>query len=155
MRESIQRSLEAGDRYSAEYRQLRPDGTFSWMETTGTILFDKEARPERMIGVCTDISARKINEEEVKTARAELEKRVIDRTMELQRAENALRALSGRLLQMQDEERRRIARELHDSAGQILAALKMSLFPVQQRAKEVDPDIVGSLSRRACLSSMN
>ena len=38
-------------------------------------------------------------------------------------AENAARELSARLLQMQDEEHRRIARELHDSAGQVIAAL--------------------------------
>jgi len=43
------------------------------------------------------------------------------------RAENAARRLSGRILNLQDEERRRIARELHDSVGQYLAALKMNL----------------------------
>lgn len=42
-------------------------------------------------------------------------------------AENAARELSARLLQMQDEERRRIARELHDSAGQLIAALMMNI----------------------------
>ena len=45
--------------------------------------------------------------------------------------EENLRSLSGQLLQMQDEERRRIARELHDSAGQILAALSMNLLPLE------------------------
>lgn len=45
-------------------------------------------------------------------------------------AEANLRDLSGRLLKMQDDERRRIARELHDSAGQILAALSMKLTPL-------------------------
>jgi two-component system NarL family sensor kinase len=39
-------------------------------------------------------------------------------------------SLSGQLLKTQDEERRRIARELHDSAGQILAALSMNLTPL-------------------------
>jgi len=47
------------------------------------------------------------------------------------RAEEALRTLSGQLLRSQDEERRRIARELHDSAGQILAALSMNLTPLE------------------------
>jgi signal transduction histidine kinase len=44
-----------------------------------------------------------------------------------------LRLLSSRLLQMQDEERRRIARELHDSAGQIVAALGMNLIPLESQ----------------------
>jgi PAS domain S-box-containing protein len=52
--------------------------------------------------------------------------------------ENNLRELSARLLQLQDEERRRIARELHDSAGQLLAALNMNLSPLLQTANGVD-----------------
>jgi len=46
---------------------------------------------------------------------------------ERKRVEESLRILSGRLLKSQDDERRRIARELHDSAGQLLAALRMNL----------------------------
>lgn len=56
----------------------------------------------------------------LRTARDELEQRVEERTA-------AARQLSARLLQMQDEERRRIARELHDSAGQMVAALTMNI----------------------------
>jgi PAS domain S-box-containing protein len=55
------------------------------------------------------------------------------------RAELSLRELSGRLLQLQDEERRRIARELHDSAGQIIAALSMQLTRLaEDRQSAVD-----------------
>ena len=61
---------------------------------------------------------------------------------ERKRAEESLRDLSGRLLKMQDEERRRIARELHDSAGQILAALNMNLTPLASEANTVGPDSV-------------
>ncbi|HZR56726.1 MAG TPA: CHASE3 domain-containing protein [Terriglobales bacterium] len=50
---------------------------------------------------------------------------------ERRRAENAVRRLSARLLQAQDEERRKIARELHDGLGQYLAALKMNLVPLE------------------------
>ena len=64
------------------------------------------------------------------TAQGELEERVMERTAELNVANQGLRHLSARLLQMQDEERRRIARELHDSVGQTLAAL-MNLTTVR------------------------
>lgn len=49
------------------------------------------------------------------------------KTRQLKAAEEDLRRLSGRLMETQDEERRRIARELHDSLGQYLAAAKMTI----------------------------
>jgi PAS domain S-box-containing protein len=58
---------------------------------------------------------------------------------ERKRAEESLRDLSSRLLKMQDEERRRIARELHDSAGQILVALSMNLTPLASEASAAGP----------------
>jgi PAS domain S-box-containing protein len=54
--------------------------------------------------------------------------------------ETELHALSGRLLQAQDEERRRLARELHDSTAQLLAALGMNLAVLAQRAGSLAPD---------------
>src|SRR6266498_348265 len=55
------------------------------------------------------------------------------------RAEEALRTLSGQLLRTQDEERRRIARELHDSSGQILAVLSMNLTPLESENGKIPP----------------
>jgi signal transduction histidine kinase len=63
-------------------------------------------------------------------AQGELEKEVQKRTAELATANHSLGELSARLLRLQDEERRRIARELHDSVGQTLAALSMNLAAV-------------------------
>ena len=64
----------------------------------------------------------------------ELEALVTARTAELQK-------LTQRLLKVQDEERRRIARDLHDSTGQTLAALKMSIMLLQQSCKEDSPKL--------------
>jgi signal transduction histidine kinase len=69
-------------------------------------------------------------EQALRTAQSELENAVRSRTEELDKTNQSLRELSARLLQLQDDERRRIARELHDSVGQTLAALGMNLAAV-------------------------
>ena len=55
-------------------------------------------------------------------------------------AEQAIRRLSARLLTLQDEERRRIAREIHDSLGQYLAAVKINLQVMEQNVSETNRD---------------
>jgi signal transduction histidine kinase len=72
-------------------------------------------------------------------AHDELEGRVKERTTELRIAQENLRALSGRLLRMRDEEQRHIARELHDGSGQVLAALAMNLSIMQSEAESWGP----------------
>lgn len=74
-------------------------------------------------------------------ARTQLEARVKERTAELEEAEQRLRALNSRLLRAQDEERRRLARELHDSAGQLLVALSMNLVPLEQSLAKQNPEL--------------
>jgi signal transduction histidine kinase len=86
-------------------------------------------------------------ETQLRIIQAKLEQSVQERTQELLHASQELRELSARILQAQDEERRRIARELHDGAGQLLAALGME---ASNLASEGD-----RLSARAALSLRN
>ena len=75
--------------------------------------------------------SRRRENQELRIARGELEKQVKERTLELDTANSGLRQLTARLMRLQDDERRRIARELHDSVGQSLAALGMNLASVE------------------------
>ncbi len=108
---------------------------------------DKQLRLAGSIGALTNEAAeRKHAEAELQWANNELEQRVRERTAELSQAlaeleseiqvreqtGEQLRRLSVRLMTLQDEERRRIARELHDTTGQTLAALKMTVSLLQQ-----------------------
>ena len=68
-----------------------------------------------------------LREEALRDFNQDLEKRVTERTSLLRRAQESARQLGSRVLQLQDEERKRIARELHDSVGQNLSLLILNL----------------------------
>ncbi len=105
----------------------------------------------------SEIIERRRAEHQLRVAHDNLEKRVVERTVELQQkniqiqrqaetleaANRGLRELSSRLLRVQDEERRRIARDLHDSTGQVLALLGMNLSALE---KQSSPEIGAALS---------
>lgn len=79
-------------------------------------------------------------ESEVRARTRQLE----DRNLDVVQQSEQLRELSGRLLNTQDEERRHIARELHDSAGQTLAVLAMNLSSLIESARREAPELVQS-----------
>jgi signal transduction histidine kinase/PAS domain-containing protein len=85
-------------------------------------------------------------ESQLRVSQAELEQRVNERTQELLNASDELRELSARILQAQDEERRRIARELHDGAGQLLAALGMEVHNLASESDRLSSRGASSLS---------
>jgi signal transduction histidine kinase len=90
-------------------------------------------------------------EKNLQKAHDELEEKIKDRTADLAMANESLRELSSRLQQMRDEERRRIARELHDSVGQLLAALSMNLSIVEAQSAKLDPPGARALSENSAL----
>ncbi|HMD44045.1 MAG TPA: PAS domain S-box protein [Candidatus Acidoferrum sp.] len=104
-------------------------------------------RNGRIVGaskIARDISERKLVEARLKAVQDDLEKRVRERTAEFQEKHEELmkqsqivRDLSARLLQSQDAERRRIARELHDSVGQLLAAISMNISKVAREKEKL------------------
>jgi signal transduction histidine kinase len=98
-------------------------------------------------GVIAMGEARRRQNEKLRRAQAKLEDRVRERTADLDAANSSLRDLSARLLKSQDEERRRLARELHDSIGQLLAALGMNLTNVRgdiERLKKMESSLLDS-----------
>jgi signal transduction histidine kinase len=90
-------------------------------------------------------------EDQLRKAHDELEKKIEERTADLSLANESLRELSSRLQQMRDDERRQIARELHDSVGQLLAALSMNLGVVLSQSHKLDAAGVKAISENAAL----
>ncbi|HEY2118403.1 MAG TPA: PAS domain S-box protein [Candidatus Acidoferrum sp.] len=107
---------------------------------------DREGRIVGASKIARDITERKLTEARLKAVHDELEERVRERTAEFQEKNEELieqsqvvRDLSARLLQSQDAERRRIARELHDSVGQLLAAIGMNISKVAREKEKLSP----------------
>ena len=90
-------------------------------------------------------------EEQLRRAHGDLERKVRERTAELSMANENLRELSGQLQQLRDEERKQIARELHDSVGQLLAALSMNIATVQSQSRNLDSAGARAASENAVL----
>jgi PAS domain S-box-containing protein len=127
----------------ARPRRNQPGSTFyDWR-------VDRIPLPEGGHGVVCyfrDVSAEVQARAALQEARDHLESRVRERTEELEKAYKSLRVLSMRMMQMQDEDRRRIARDLHDSAGQLLAALGMELASLNRRAAALSTGLAEDIS---------
>jgi PAS domain S-box-containing protein len=102
-----------------KYRILRPDGSVVWLEKNAHAFFDRNGAMVRMIGMIADITEQKL-------------------------AEEALSGLSRKLIEAQETERARIARDLHDDIGQRLALLSVTL----EGMRHVAPDSKNEISNR-------
>jgi PAS domain S-box-containing protein len=117
-------------RVEEESLRVRKNGSQFW---AGTVLTAIKGSNGRLLGfakVTRDITPRMQGQEDLRRANTELAAEVRRRQAserEVERSASSLRELSLRLMQAQDEERRRIGRELHDSVGQYLSMLKMHL----------------------------
>ena len=107
------------------YRVLRPDGSVVWLEKSAKGFFDEQGTLQRMIGMVANITERKL-------------------------AEAALASVSRRLIEAQEQERSRIARELHDDIGQRLALLAINLAQLQQSPPDSSelPSRIGELQKQ-------
>jgi len=99
--------------------------------------------------------ARRRENERLRSEQGELEERVRQRTVELDAANRGLRDLTARLMQSQDDERRRIARELHDSIGQLLAGVSMNLSAVRADMEQLFKTAGTLANSEALVQEMN
>jgi PAS domain S-box-containing protein len=113
--ELTNRIINEGGAFSAEFRMFARNGAIRWMLGKGEFLRkDGDSGPGKIAGVTLDVS-------------------------ELKRTQVELQQLAKRLMEAQEEERRRISRELHDDIGQRVALLGIELDLVRQMLQEQEP----------------
>lgn len=139
------RGLEGGaDAYLAE-----PVDRLELLATVKALLRMRQAQNEaRRRAADAEVARRDLQD-----ANETLESRVRQRTAELERERRDVQELSSQLLQAQDEERRRISRELHDSTGQLLVALAMNLTRLKSDQTYSNPDADALIDDTAAMVS--
>ncbi len=118
-----------------ELEMVRKDGTIVWTETKLTLLPGSDGSKDMLLAVTRDVSKRKIVEEK------------------LIQSSDELRNLSAHLQKVREEERSRIAREIHDELGQLLTALKIDLELLKKRFLTSKESLDQSLSMSKLIDS--
>jgi signal transduction histidine kinase len=114
-----------------------------WTYSRAVPLLDTTGAIVAWFGAASDVTIRKEAEEKYRKLAQTLDGEVRTRTRELEEQSKQVRELSRRLLRTQEEERRHIARELHDSAGQTLTVLGINLAQLAQKAGRNAPELAG------------
>jgi PAS domain S-box-containing protein len=150
----MQRALTMG-RSEDESWRVRKDGSRFWANQIMTPLRSSDGRHLGFTTISRDLTERKVFEDALRRAHDELEQRVQDRIADLARAnallqnevaerraaEAQIKALFERLVSIQEEERRRIARNIHDQLGQQMTALRMNLEALRMWADRDPPHL--------------
>jgi PAS domain S-box-containing protein len=146
---TLREAVTTKSMFQLEHRVRQADGTVGWTYSRAVPLVDAKGEIVEWFGAASDVTARKEAEEKYRKLAQTLDAEVRARTRQLEEQAEQVRELSGRLLRSQDEEHRRIARELHDSVGQLLAALSMNIASVQNH--RLDPEVAQALGENAAI----
>src|SRR6202167_5625493 len=131
---TVREAVRTKSMFELEHRIQRTDGTLGWTYSRAVPLLDVNGEILEWFGAASDVTARKEAEENFRNLAQTLDAEVRARTRELEEQSNQVRELSWRLLRSQDEARRHIAREVHDSVGQTLTVLDINLELFVQEA---------------------
>jgi PAS domain S-box-containing protein len=136
---AVDHALTTTEDVHTDYRLLLPDGSIRWVMARSRSVADELGRIRANFGVAMDITATKEFEQRLLDFNARLEQRVNERTEEVRRLAEHLRALTSELTQAEQRERKRVATILHDHIQQLLVAARMQIGIGRRSIKEPDP----------------
>ncbi len=141
--------------FELEYRLRRQDGTYGWILDRGVPLMTETGTFSGYLGAAIDITDRKRTEEQLQQWTVELEKRVDERTQALVRSQARLRALASDLSRTEQQERRRLATELHDYLAQLLVVGRMKLSQARPQVRDTKTEQLLSETDEMLTQSLN
>jgi len=151
-------AVRGGKAYQIEHRARTADGTWRWYLSRAVPYRDELGNIVRWVGTGTDVQPLKETEQELRHTEARLrdltaalEQRVEERTGDLTQLQRRLRALVADMTLTERRERQRLAKELHDYLGQLLAAAKLRVDAAIGNAR----DKPGSLPLRAATDALD
>jgi PAS domain S-box-containing protein len=156
--EHINEQLHRDSRWTGELIHRRKDGKQIVVVSRWSLDRDDRGNRKCVLETNNDVTQQKQSEKALRESENRLRaltdtletqvrirtEQLVQRNTEVLKQSEQLRDLSHRMMQIQDEERRHIARELHDSAGQLLTVLAMDLSTLVRNAKEKGPEIAES-----------
>lgn len=113
-----------------EYLFRKSDGSYATVMDRCYIQYDQSGGPVRAIGIMSDVTERRLTEQNLRKSETELRKRNAE-----------IHELAGKLMTAQEEERRRISRDLHDDLNQKVAALSMKITAIKKQAPKQDDSL--------------
>src|SRR5256885_1256308 len=121
VRETIERAAGDGQPFRFDFRTCRPDGAVRILHCRGEVTCDATGRPMRMFGTDQDVTELRLADEQLRLS------------------QQKLRNLTAYHLEVREEERARIAREIHDVLGQTLTALKLDVSSLREMVARREP----------------
>ena len=121
VREITDRAAVDGQPFLFDFRACRPDGAVRILHCRGEVTCDETGHPVRMLGTDQDVTELRLAEEQLRLS------------------QQKLRNLTAHQLEVREEERARIAREIHDVLGQTLTALKLDVSSLREMVAHREP----------------
>ena len=164
----FRRMIREGKPFKMEKRYVRKDGSILWADVSASAVRGLDGKTQSTVAVIVDITARKKAEAALQRSNELLERRVVERTRELDAANNQLmseiqrrKGLEGEILSVSDREQQRLGQELHDGLCQHLTAVAFMARSVALRLKQhrvidaADIEKIGELVNKAAIDTRN
>jgi PAS domain S-box-containing protein len=144
-RQEMQEALQSKEVSRFNYTLVRADGSEFIGELGYSVLRTKIGNPLGYVTICRDITQQTLDKKALIEAKKSLEGRVKERTAELSKAKEQLEYYLGEVIRAQEEERKRIARELHDEASPSLGFISLELDNIIAKNPGLSEDVVSRL----------